>query len=448
MMQDKVRKTIEKYRFFTGAINVIAALSGGADSMALFHFLHNCAGELGIVLAAAHFNHGLRGEEADRDEAFVRDVCRRYGVPLYVERVDMAGMQRPVGQGTEEWARQLRYSFFERLISQHSALVATAHTASDNAETVLFHAVRGTGPKGLGGIPPVRGAFVRPLLEVDRGEVEEYCKANGLAYVTDGTNADVCYARNRIRLNVMPELKMVHAGAEAALGRLAADMREVDLFLQEQAATLLEKARRADGFDSFVLLQAPQPVRLSALAQLAGPVASRNTLQQMERVLRGEVAAAQLPGQLVAKQKEGAFLVCPWQAPAVPPVYEEPLREGEILLPGGYRLLVEVADVGAHTEFCKKKSENHFTFMANCDKIVKNSVLRPRKQGDLFAPKGRGVTKTLKKWMNEQKIDRETRAAMPLLCDGHRVLWVWNEGFCEGVSVDADTKKVLYIRQI
>ena len=192
---------------------LFCALSGGPDSVALFHLLRTIAPARGLQLAALHLNHGLRGEQADRDEAFVRRLCEKYHVPLVTEQARMSSRVRPAGESEESFARTLRYDFFERAATKmerdgcRRVWVATAHTASDNAETLLFRLVRGCELNGAGGIPPVRERYLRPLLAVTRSQILEYCEKNGYAYVTDETNLQPFCSRNQIRLEVMPTLR-------------------------------------------------------------------------------------------------------------------------------------------------------------------------------------------------------------------------------------------------
>ena len=186
---------------------ILCAVSGGADSMYLLARLR----ELGYTVAAGHYNHGLRGTEADRDEAFVRDFCAARGIPFVSEKGDVAAFAAEQGMGTEAAARTLRYAFLERAADDlGAAVIATAHTAGDNAETVLLHLARGSGLKGLGGIPPKRGRVVRPMLDVTRAEVESYLAEHDIKYVTDSTNGEDDYARNRVRHGAVPALETVN----------------------------------------------------------------------------------------------------------------------------------------------------------------------------------------------------------------------------------------------
>ena len=197
-------------------LHLAAAVSGGADSMALLRILLALQPEFGFVLSACHVNHGLRGESADRDEAFVRAECARLGVPLRVfhaaEMADEVGL--PSEHAGEDWARRLRYACFARLCGEGIDVVATAHTANDQAETLLLRLARGTGLHGAAGIRPKRGCYLRPLLALTRQDTESFCRAAGQAWVTDETNATDAYARNRIRHYAVPALQTINPAAE------------------------------------------------------------------------------------------------------------------------------------------------------------------------------------------------------------------------------------------
>ncbi len=441
-MEEKVLRSIEKYAMLKSGDNVIAALSGGADSVALFHFLAARREFFNIRLSAAHLEHGLRGQESLEDLAYVRRLCEEAGVTLYVERAHMAEREAPRGLGVEEWGRRLRYAFFERLAEEHKAKVALAHTLSDNAETVLFRAIRGTGPKGLGGIPPLRGRYVRPLIEVSRAEVEDYCKAHGLAYMHDATNDDVRYSRNRLRRQVMPLLEEAHPGAARSLARLAGDMRALDEWIAGEAAALLARAGAGGegGYSAEALLHAPAPLRLAALAALAGPKANRAGLARMEAVLAGSPRAAQLPGSALARLYRGRlYLEDPAKPQKEPP--ELALREGLMPLWDGYKLALRLHAQPPAEAARQKSAQKGLLFAADYDKINGCERLRTRRPGDTFAPAGRAVSKTLKKWMNEAGVPPPLRARLPLLANGGKVLWVWGAGFAESLRPGADTRR-------
>ena len=198
-----MNRLIDEYDMLPPGCTVVCAVSGGADSVCMLHVLLSLRNTLGITVEAAHFNHQLRGEESDRDEAFVRTRCAELGVVLHVDNGDVRARAAKTHESVEEAARALRYTFFSSL----PGLIATAHTQDDNLETVLLNLTRGTGLAGLCGIPPRRERFIRPMLAVSRAEIEAYLAQNGLSHVTDSTNFLPDARRNRLRQSVIPLLK-------------------------------------------------------------------------------------------------------------------------------------------------------------------------------------------------------------------------------------------------
>lgn len=238
---------------------LLCAVSGGRDSVCLLHYLASVAPQRGFSVAAAHLNHRMR-PEAQRDEDFVRDLCRRLNVPFYTEAAPVYEMAERWGLGVEETGRRLRYDFFSRTADAIGAQrIATAHHAQDQAETVLLNLLRGTGPEGLGGIPPVRGRIVRPLLQTSRAEIESYLRENGLSHVEDSTNEDTRYARNRLRRELWPQLAAINPALERAIGRTAEIVRGENAYLDALAAECLPAEGTA--VETAALLAAPEPLR-------------------------------------------------------------------------------------------------------------------------------------------------------------------------------------------
>ncbi|MBQ2237482.1 MAG: tRNA lysidine(34) synthetase TilS, partial [Clostridia bacterium] len=222
-MEEKVLRAIEKFGMLDGVNDVTVALSGGADSMCLLHSLLVIKDTYSLNITAAHLNHMIRGKEALRDEEFVIEQCKKIGVQLFVERVDVPLFARENKISIELAARQIRYDFFERVAK---GVVATAHTASDNIETVILNLTRGASLKGLCGIPPKRDKFIRPLIYCTRADVEEFCKDKGIDFVTDSTNLSDEYTRNNIRHNVVPVLKQLNPSLEENIVRMCENLRE------------------------------------------------------------------------------------------------------------------------------------------------------------------------------------------------------------------------------
>ena len=431
---------------FKSGDRVIVACSGGADSMALLLFLLRRRRDLEIEVLATHVNHGIRGLAALADANFVTAFCRQNGVELFLYDAVHEGVEIPE-HPSDEWARGLRYGWFEQLAVQEEAFIATAHTMSDQAETVLFRMARGTGLHGLAGIPPRRGYYVRPCLCLTRGETEAYCAALGQNYVQDETNEQDKYARNRIRHNAIPALQYANPSAEVAIGRLCRQMRELDQWLAGEAAALLQAASVEGGYEVSTLRCAEGPVLDAALHALVSPVrdAEEKYISLLRFLLQRGSGALQLSPEITYQVKDGVLIRQTPQGVRPPPAPPQPFTEGQFFLPGGY--FVEFRRV-KYEEFLKNQPifKKDLNCCADCAKIQGNLVLRTRLPGDFFRPAGRHVRKTLKKYYNELGIPQEERALLPLVADGSEVIWLWGCGFAEGVAPDSYTHEVLTVR--
>ena len=445
-MDEALLDNCRRQGLFKSGDRVIAACSGGADSMALLLFLLRRRKELAIEVLATHVNHGIRGASARADANFVTAFCRQNGVELLLYDAEKEGIAIPP-RPSEEWARELRYRWFDELAAREEALIATAHTCSDQAETLLFRMARGTGLHGLAGIPPCRGIYRRPCLCLSRTDTEAYCAALGQSYVQDESNADDLYARNRIRHTVVPALQTVNPAAEQAIARLCRQMRALDDWLTAEAAALLQAAAVPGGYEVETLCQARGPVLDAALHALISPV--RDAEEKYVNLLRFLVlqreGALQLTPEVTYKIKNGVLLRLTPQGIKPPPAPPQPFTQGCFSLPGGY--FVEFQRV-KYEEFLKNQPifKKDLNCCADCAKIQKNLLLRTRLPGDFFRPAGRHVRKTLKKLYNEMGIPQEERPLLPLLADGSEVLWLWGCGFAEGVAPDSYTNEVLTVR--
>lgn len=233
-------QTLKQYHMIEKGKPVIAAVSGGADSMALLHLLHSVKDS--YPLYAAHVNHMLRGSSAEADRNFVKKACEQMEIPLYIKEVDVANLAKEQKTGTEAAGRAVRYAFFEELRkSLGGGRIATAHHMDDNAETVLMHFLRGGSIEGLCGIRPVRGNIIRPMLYFTRSEIEQYCKACGTDYCIDDTNLDTAYTRNRIRQELLPEIKAKYNENIVSVLSVNSDNIALDAdFLEQEADSLFQ----------------------------------------------------------------------------------------------------------------------------------------------------------------------------------------------------------------
>ena len=442
-------------------LHLAAAVSGGADSMALLLLLRRLQPEFGYVLSACHVNHGLRGCSADRDEAFVRAQCARLGVPLRVfcpqQLADELGA--PPQHPGEDWARRLRYACFARLCKEGIDAVATAHTANDQAETLLLRLARGTGLHGAGGIRPRRGRYLRPLLCLSRAETEAVCRAAGQSWVTDETNDTDAYARNRLRHGAVPALESTNAAAVQNLARFCEKAARVDAYLAAGAAKLLAAARLPGAEPAWQLtpLQAADPLLLeTALHSLVAPVrdAEEKYVQLLCAVVRQGSGAVQLTGQvrfcagngcLRQEMLPDALPRQPESAPQQVPFLPE--KQPEFRLRGGWKGKAELltADFEKKIQVVHKKDLKNRADYARITTLYTGLVLRARRPGDRFRPAGRGLSKPLRKWMNEAGVPNELRDTLPLLASGSEILWVCGEGFADGLAPDTESRWILHL---
>lgn len=400
-MLNKLRSFAAEYHMIRPGDTVIAAVSGGADSVALLFALYLLKDSLGIVLEAAHFNHGLRGAESDRDAEFVRSLCDRYDIPLHLGKTQVKAGKK----GLEAAARDARYGFFSTL----SGKIATAHTADDNAETVLMHLVRGTGLKGLGGISPVRGNLIRPMLNITRTEVLAFLEEYHLSYVEDSSNDTDDYLRNRLRHHVIPLLKEENPRLAENLSAMARNLRE------DEAA--LEGMRVAD-MDVALLRSLAPAVRsrsVAAFLKRSGVLEPESRhLALVEDLIVSEKpsASANLPGGITIAREYGKLVV---RENAVPLETVVLPARGTVELPQlGLQVLCEPAD-GLVDE------PNAFTVVPQG-----KMVLRCRREGDHL--RRSGGRKSLKKRFIDRKIPAAQRGLIPVVADEIGILGVYGLG--------------------
>ncbi len=450
MLLEKALNTIEHYNMVSHGDTVAVALSGGADSMALFHFMCSVRDRLGIKVVALHVNHGLR-TESEQEEVFVAQYCEKLGVQCITTRLDMNNNTKPQGLSTESWARDLRYSFFADEMKKHGAKLATAHTLSDRAETVLFNLTRGTSMKGAGGIPAVRGDIIRPLIDCTRQDVEEYCHRHSIPYVTDQTNFEDIYSRNKIRLNVLPQLKRINPAAENAIAAFANDSMEVYSLLNEMSDTLYKNALGLGGLDVNMLKSAHPAVVKNLLRNNLDKIGclTKDNIDAVFTALSQDSFKRQLSADVFCKIQKGRLsFYSPQVQKAQQKLEFTPVEFDKVISFGGYNLLFRVISQQEHKNITEN-GKNYLTYVVNYD-ILKGVVgLRSRKTGDKFTLANRNVTKTVKKLFIEDKIPQSVRDSIPVLTDeSGAVIWLCEYGTNQPYVPDGQTDKILLITQI
>lgn len=396
-MLNKVTGFIRRYQMLSPGDAVICAVSGGADSMALLWVMYLLRDKLKITLSAAHFNHGLRGEESDRDEAFVRQFCADYQIPFVCGRENVVSGNK----GLEAAARDARYAFLRSLPGK----IATAHTADDNAETLLLHLVRGTGLRGLGGITPVNGNVIRPMLTVTREEILDLLTQYSIPHMEDSTNAGDDFLRNRLRHHVMPLLRQENPNLSGNLTAMALRLRR-----DEEALVNIARENKTNSVDALRHMEPAVRSRiLSGLLSEAGVKEPESEhIAAMEKLVFSEKpsARASFPGNITVNRNydelevsrgaeaiEAAELTCP----------------GELHFPG-LRITCRPNDSAV-------QHADDFSVLPQ-GKIW----VRPRIAGDTIRLSG--GTKNIKKLYIDAKIPASRRMQIPVIADGCGVLGV------------------------
>ncbi len=410
---------------------LVVGFSGGADSTALAHCLAGRVRPERLLLA--HINHGLRGQEAERDEAFAREFARQQGLRFALLRADVAKLAKERRQGLEECGRQVRYGFWERLLAEAGGegAILTAHNADDNAETMLLNFARGTSLSGICGIPARRGKVLRPFLGVSRAAIEDYCRENGLHYVTDSTNLTEEFRRNQARHKLLPVLKEWNPRFLEAASRTSETLRETQAFLEQEAQKLLERAKASGGLWVSPLKEAHPALRREALRlwllEQGSPQVQYLHLQELMALLETG-GRRSLPGGGLAECAQGMLSLGKQEKPKG---FRLPAALGKTPLPNGKVLLLEEKT----REALEKEQNFHNLLFKNSfdyDTIKGTFLVRTREPGDRFLPVGRQGSRSLKQLFQEQKIPASKRGEMVLLVCGKEEELVFCEGF--GVS--------------
>lgn len=423
----KIIDTIHKNNLIQNGDTVIVALSGGADSVTLLHSLSVIKSELGFSLRAAHLNHNIRGQEAIRDMNFCSEICAQLGIPIDIKSVDVLAASNVQKISVELAGRNERYKFFAELSDIYSNVkIATAHTASDNIETVILNLARGTGIDGLCGIPVKRDNIIRPLIDLTRADIEEYCRLNSLEYVTDSTNLEQIYNRNKIRENVVPVLRQLNLSVEDACIRMCRQMTDINHYLSEQTLQALDNCKIKFGYSCSKLVGLPKAIRYRAFVLIAQNAGVEN-LEKKHIDLCADIVynsgTVNLPNGFFAISKQGIFRIS--RSLNLPKFVSIELKNNTSFY---------FNDKFYSFEFSDTQTDDSFAVYSTVP-----IVLRNRQDGDTFTLPHRNITKTLKKLFNELKIPSEDRDNLLLLEQNNNVIWIEGIGSSK-IEIDGNKK--------
>jgi tRNA(Ile)-lysidine synthase len=457
-MLEKITAIVNKYNMINMADTVIVGVSGGADSIALLHILRRMAVEFSFNLAAAHLNHMLRGDDAEKDEEHVKIICRDWGVPCYTKKTDVRTLADKLRISEEEAGRKARYEFFRELMKDIKAdKLALAHHKDDRVETILHNIIRGTGTQGLKGINYVRDGFViRPLLDISKEEILHYCGEQKIVYREDLSNSDFSYTRNRLRHGLIPFLQdKFNPNIVETILRMSDVIGEEDEFLTQYCNELLSDMFHFDKDKARVALDRFNPLHLAVKRRLLRIVFhgfmgefSCIELVHIDSIINmlhnaKQGAAFKLPGKIRVQNVCGyAIISTDSKEPAIKPF------EYILNLPGS--VIIHEANVKISAEFKEKvqipsgKNPIHI----DADNLIGSLVIRSRRIGDRFKPLGMSSEKKLKEFFIDWKVPREERDLIPLITDNRNIIWVAGYQISEDYKVTDRTTRVIEFKLV
>ena len=420
---------------------VLVGLSGGADSVMLLHLLceyrRRAAADFRIL--SVHVNHGIRGAEADRDEAFARELSTSLGVEFVAYHIDVPTLARESGKGLEETARDARYSIFTDIISSRNDIshIALGHNATDNLETVIFNMMRGAGSRGISGIPPVRDNIIRPMIYISKADVTSALDLVGVSYVTDSTNSDTAYTRNYIRHEIIPRLSKLTDTPEVSVRRMGQNIRVDGEYIDSVAERFLSDCGGAPDAASLAELHPAVFYRVvtAMVAEVTDRSPERVHIDKIRSLLGGSFSY-DLPGGCSFVSSCGSCRVI---RAGEPTSFDFPV----------YRGVNELPEYSAELVISDEKPEishNVYNFSIQADissAIICGSLhLRSRRQGDSY--RSRGMTHKVKKMLIDAKIPADLRDRVPILCDDRGIVWVAGFGARDDGGTDPTFATLYY----
>lgn len=428
-MFEKAKQTVKKYNLINKKEQIIIGVSGGADSMCLLYFLHSIAESYEIKLLVIHINHGLRGEEADSDEEYVKDVCERLGIPFFAYHISIADEAISRKMTEEEAGRAVRYEIFQNAAKEFNAdKIAVAHTMNDNAETMLMNLCRGTGINGLTGISPVRDNIIRPLIAMSRQEVEKTLEELGIEYKTDYTNKSFKYTRNRVRYELIPWLtENMNSSVVNILSKNAAVINEENAFIENAALKAFNECVIEDEFTRLDLrrLDALEPVILKRVLRIACRKYNSQlhdiSLEHIESIIslmkKQSGKKISLPNNLFVQKNQDSIII--YNQDKKFDGYCYPIKTDGVVYIGEINSYITISH-SPTKEF--KNCKNICTLELDCDKIKNEIFVRTRRIGDKIYLKGIKGYKKIKNLFIDLKIPSTKRDMIPLIADKNEII--------------------------
>lgn len=459
---EHIFEVIRQYQMIEAGMHVLVGVSGGADSVCLLYVLGRYRERIPFTLTAVHVEHGIRGTESLEDAHYVEQLCESLGIPCAIVSVPVAGIAKERRISVEEAGRMERYRVFEEQAAKRGCdRIAVAHNRGDQAETVLWNLVRGSGLAGLCGMQPVREKLIRPLLFTDRFEIEQIVREAGLSWRTDRTNLETQYTRNRIRLTILPQMEeQLNRQAGAHIAQTAQRLGRVQAYITRMTERAAADCLAMEGGD-VLLLREPyleqdelirQELLRRAVAVARGGEGLRNVtsrhVQMLDRLMQMDCGREySLPGDVRAVREAAALRIGTKREKAWDEALAAALEitgEGQYGIPG-LRILVDIFpnEPSLWPEIIQEKK---YTKWLSYDTIKSNVLVRKRRTGDYLYIGACGGRKKLKDYLIDQKIPREQRDRLWIVADGAHVLWVPGYRISEAAKVNKDTKRIMRIQ--
>lgn len=450
-MISKCKETIEEYNMINSGDKVYVAVSGGADSVCLLLVLEEIKKEKEFELEAIHVEHGIRGEESIEDARFVEELCKKHGVKLHSYSVDSIKFAKEKGLSIEEAARQLRYSCFDNHIMEGK--IATAHHMEDNAETMLFNMVRGSGIEGVRGIKKVRGSFIRPLIECSRKEIEAYLASRNQSFCTDSTNEEMDYTRNNIRHNIIPKLLDINPSAIEHLSKLSKMQDMAVEYIRKQAEIAYMKYVTGNVLskkllkEELIIVQFVSHTFICNMAGSSKDISNIHVDKLVDLIMGASGRKVNLPyGLMAVSNYDSVEIITNIEAESNGSTYEEIVLDDchtkKTVIINNMTVELEVIPNTKNVQITPKT----YTKMFDYDKITEVLSLRNRREKDYIVINDKGSRKPINRYMIDEKIPSQYRDSMLLLCDGDHVMYVVGHRISEYYKVSEATRRILKVR--
>jgi len=455
-IKDKFIETIHKFKLIQRGDSIVVGVSGGPDSIALLHLLWSIRDEYNLKLHVVHLNHMLRGKEAEEDAKYVEEFCGNLGIKSFIFSRDVSKYSKEKGITFEEGGRELRYKLFYEIAKKtNSNKIAIAQNSNDQAETVLMRLMRGSGLEGLAAINYIRDdMIIRPLLDITRSEIEGYCEANNLNPRIDKTNLESIYTRNKIRLELIPYIqKNFNPNIIETLCRTSNILRDENDYLEEEAFEKYHKILERETEDlieinlkAFNALHVSMKRRLIRIIiqELKGDLKNitlNHINQSIDIIREGKVnSKLNLPQDILIELGYNSIYIKIYKGDT------KDIKDFQYFIPLNGSVFIKELGLWIHNIIINDKEiskGDKNTIYIDGNKVQGSLIVRNRRKGDKFTPLGMKGTKKIKDYFIDEKINRDIRDKIPLVCDNDNIIWIAGYRMSESYKIDNSTSKVV-----